>query len=530
VKRALHWHFGDAEVRLGVEAWLAGDDGTAVAAETLAESAQRWSLRLRPAAGPDLLVKLFRVASGPHPLRERIKRGLAATAADREWRGLCDMHAAGLAVPAPRGRARLANGDEIVVASFVTGERLDEQLRRGGRGRREGLRALAERVAALHAAGFHHGDLHPGNVLIGAEGPVLVDLQRSGRACWRARAHRRDLARLDFSLAGLGVSLGDRLRTRRIALGLGPDRSPTARRALREVGRLATAAALRHQRNLTRRCLRADPLHPRVRIDGARGLRRSDCSEAWLRAVVASHAEALRARDERVVEDDPRGRVTRLVVEGRDVVVKESPRRGLARRIADLSRGSPARRGWRGGHGLRIRGIDAAEPLAYLESRRLGLPERSWLILEAVGRSSAGDPPERAGPTAEDLATGLCRLLVSLHRAGVVHGDLKASNLRVERRDGALRLALVDLESVRFASRLSDRQRRLDLAQLNASLPDEILGGRERRLAFERYARQLPFESGPETALSEIVRESLARRHRWQGTECAGATRINRAR
>jgi hypothetical protein len=78
---------------------------------------------------------------------------------------------------------------------------------------------------------------------------------------------------------------------------------------------------------------------------------------------------------------------------------------------------------------------------------------------------------------------------------------------------------LVDLEGVRFSCRLADDARRLELAEWNASLPDAFDAG-ARRAAFERYERRLPFRAGAEATLRWIVEESLARRHRWSGTDC----------
>ena len=526
--RVVHWYSGDEATCRAVEAWLAA--GADADAETLADSARRRCVRLQPAHGPALLVKHFRIASGPHPLLERGKRALAWTAAAREWRNLCRLQAAGLAVPVPLARARLADGDELVVTSFVAGDDLDSLLKRKGEQRRQRLCELAARTRALHGAGFVHGDLHPGNVRVAISGPVLIDLQRVRRPLWPAHARIQDLARLDFSLAGLGVSLGDRLRVRRIALGLGDDASPQARHALRAIGAASAQATRRHRNRRTRDCLRPGTRQVRVQVDDRRGLRRSDCSEAWLREILAAHAAALGARDARVLEDDARGRVTRVSCRGREAVVKEVHRPGIARRLGDAWRGSPARRAWLAGHGLRLRGIEAAEPLAFLESRLLDLPARSWLVLEAVGSDSVADVAGRAGLAAGPLGTSLCRLLVALHRAGIVHGDLKASNLRVEGRGDRLRIAPIDLDRVRFVGRVRDRRRILDLAQLNASLADESLGAEPRLQIFDAYAQRLPFAAGPEAALAAIVRESLARHHRWRGHDCSSAAPLSRGR
>ena len=61
-------------------------------------------------------------------------------------------------------------------------------------------------------AEFAWGDLHPGNVMAGPQGPVLLDFQRVRPAGPGERRRLRDLGLLDYSLAQLTVSLGDRVR------------------------------------------------------------------------------------------------------------------------------------------------------------------------------------------------------------------------------------------------------------------------------------------------------------------------------
>jgi hypothetical protein len=74
---------------------------------------------------------------------------------------------------------------------------------------------------------------------------------------------------------------------------------------------------------------------------------------------------------------------------------------------------------------------------------------------------------------------------------------------------------------VRFPRRLAETRRIRALAELNASLPDAVPAAARRR-AFDRYAARHPFAAGRRAARAEVVRESLARRHRWSGEGCAG--------
>ncbi|MFQ5417094.1 MAG: lipopolysaccharide kinase InaA family protein [Myxococcota bacterium] len=223
-----------------------------------------------------------------------------------------------------------------------------------------------------------------------------------------------------------------------------------------------------------------------------------------------------------LLKADSRARVLAGPAGDRSLVVKVYARAGPLRRVVDALRGSPARRAWRGGHGLRTRGVAAATPCAYIERRWLGLPVGSAVVLEDLRALHRADrcPPGFAEPA--EIVDALIRLALRLHRQSIVHGDLKASHVLLGRADGRLETRVIDLEGVRFRSRLRDAPRIRALAELNASLPDAIDDSLRCR-AFERYAGALPFDCGAAQARRAIVDRSLARRHRWTGRGCADA-------
>ena len=468
--------------------------------------------------GGDLLVKQFRVSSGRHPLRERLKVWLGRSPAEREWRILTAVHGAGLPVPAPLALGVLPGGDRLLAMSFVDGRPFATALGESATTRWDALRRLGALVTRIHDAGFIHRDLHGGNVLWTEAGPVLLDLQRARRSR-STRARNRDLGDLDYSL-WRHASLADRMRLRAAALGVTPPFDPAARAALRAVGAAASARAARHGRSRTRRSLRPGRLYARLRLAEGGGMRLRELPEAEVRQALAAHRETLAAGGRHLLKSDERSHITAVEVAGRRLVIKEVPFRGLARGLVDIVRGSAARRAWLGGHGLIARGVGAAGPLAFVESKRGCLVAGSAVLLEDL-RSLQDARDGASHGDREAVLEALAGLVATLHRRHIDHGDLKSTHIFLEEEDGRLVPRLIDLEGVRFPRRVGPKRRLRALAQLNASLPDSF-PNEARCRAFARYVAEHPFPGGNRRALERLVAMSLARRHRWSGAGIRG--------
>jgi tRNA A-37 threonylcarbamoyl transferase component Bud32 len=508
VKKGIRWYRGSERVQRAAERAVVGDEGT-----VLRDNPRRRLIHLSDGDGGELLIKQFRVTSGRHPLRERLKVWHGRSPANREWRALAALHGAGVPVPEPLALGALPSGDRLLVMSFEEGRPFAAVLGETTTARWDALRRLGVLVTRFHEAGFVHGDLHGGNLLWTEAGPLLLDVQHAARSRSR-RARNRDLGDLDYAL-WRRASLTDRVRLRAAALGVTRPFDAAARASLRAVGDSAHARADRHGRSRTRRSLRTGRLYARLRLAQGDGMRLREIPESAVRQALGAHGEAVAAGDQRLLKSDERSRISALEVAGRRVVVKQVLSRGLGRALADLVRGSAARRAWLGGHGLIARGVGAARPLAFVEWRRWGLIRGSAVLLEDLRPSQdALDAGARGDPEAVLIA--LADLAAALHRRRIHHDDLKSTHIFLEAKDGRLVPRLIDLEGVRFPRRIAPKRRLLALAQLNASLPDSF-PNRARCRAFTRYAAEHPFPDGNRSALERLVAMSLARRHRWSG-------------
>ena len=107
--------------------------------------------------------------------------------ARREARLLAELGQAGLPVPAVLGITETTAGVELRL-EYLTGARPVEELLDDSSGVL--ARSLGKLLARLHAAGFAHGDLHPGNVVVDARGKTwIVDAAAIRRGSSSARAH-----------------------------------------------------------------------------------------------------------------------------------------------------------------------------------------------------------------------------------------------------------------------------------------------------------------------------------------------------
>ena len=208
--------------------------------------------------------------------------------------------------------------------------------------------------------------------------------------------------------------------------------------------------------------------------------------------------------------------------------MKETPFRGVARALADVA----AR--LRGLSRL-ARGTRAAARVASARRSRsrsasarvLGVPVASWVVLEDLRPApTAAFALDAAQPAPSEVLDALAHLAIALHRAGVDHGDLKGTHVLLRRAATGL-VPRADRPRRRAlpAAALATRAALRALAELNASLPDAYPARAAAAARSARYAAALPFATAGAARWRAIVRESLAREHRWTGAGCERARR-----
>jgi tRNA A-37 threonylcarbamoyl transferase component Bud32 len=166
---------------------------------------------------------------------------------------------------------------------------------------------------------------------------------------------------------------------------------------------------------------------------------------------------------------------------------------------------------------LSASGVFTPEVFAALNYRRGLLLESSYLLCSFLGSATtAGKAIERlAGEKSfEIFSDKICELLIKIHDAGILHGDVKTSNIIIKPESGDnYVLGLLDLDGSHcYSEALPPKKRSYDLARLISSY---FLSCKNKSLAVkdldelcECFAEKYCVMSGVELSMDRLVRRT----------------------
>lgn len=434
-------------------------------AEAVKNGAHRSVYRVR-AGGLDLFWKHAKF-NGPRAWGRDLLRGPKAGI---EFRRLEELRAGGIPTVTPLAWGRVEGlwprGSFLVTEAVPNAVTLGEYLTSKAfpvAERREIAVKLADLMARVHAAGFLHTDLHPGNILLDAADQAgdwrlidVHDLESAGRTLDIA-ARVKNLVTLNrwFSLR---TSLTDRRSFWKAYAKVANLLDAVGGEIERET--LSSNSKLWLSRD--RRCVTDNKDYRRHDFGGHAGhVRRDAPADA---VTIMADPEAAFDRPTTRVLKDSRTSVVAVVRPGDTAfILKRINIKRWYTPVANVFRPSPALRSWLGACALENRQLATPRTYAVTHAGRRGLPREGYLLMEYLPAARTLDeiPDFSTGPLLGESAAYIRRM----HERGVSHRDLKASNIM---EDGG-RLLLIDLVGLEIARRVSDGRRRRDLMRLCVS-------------------------------------------------------------
>ena len=148
-----------------------------------------------------------------------------------------------------------------------------------------------------------------------------------------------------------------------------------------------------------------------------------------------------------ILKHDHTCNVSMALIGGQRVIIKRYNNKGLIHSLRQNCKPSRARRCWIWGWRLLDAGLPTPQPFGYMEVKRFGLRQCSYLFTEylvgsdfAEALKAAGDEDERSR-----LSRAVDEMVGVLERKRITHNDLKPPNVMI----AGGRPYIIDLDSMR---------------------------------------------------------------------------------
>jgi len=393
--------------------------------------------------------------------------------------------------------------------------------------RRSLVAQLGDMLARLHANRICHSDLHAGNfmVLAGDGEPqlYLLDLHAAHVGGLSQRRMIQNLAMVLASTTFPDTRNAERMRVllSYCRAGLWPEQD---RKTLwRTVDARADRLRARKVISRSKRCLVESSQFTRERADGCTTFRRRYFTPEMITAAIQEHDTVVERDDPRALKliDGGATKVTLVRIDGveHSVCVKEYREPSLAARLRRVFVRAPALRSYVAAHGLLTRDIGAPQPLAARLSLCPLSGRSSFFISAGLDGSQGVDLYANAHFAGEGVvdqrrafAVALGSLFAQIHRAGVWHRDLKATNIRtVETEPNGWSFYIADIDRVRFIESLETDRRARNLAQIHASMP-AVMTRTDRLRFLHAYTGSRRLRPADKAFVRDVLREAATKR------------------
>lgn len=186
-----------------------------------------------------------------------------------------------------------------------------------------------------------------------------------------------------------------------------------------------------------------------------------------------------------------------------------------AKMIRNLFKKSRALNSWEIANFMVERGIPTPKPIAFGEKRKMGLLIKAFYMTELIDNAvniydyflKNKDRFDKFETFKRKAITDTSLIVGKLHRAGIVHNDLKRNNIIITSDKGNM-LYLIDIESAKIKSEIPDDDRIRDILRLYRSFKN-VLTDWEMMIFLRNYFRFTGIDKEKKKALLKVIKKEV---------------------